>query len=185
MRFTTIALFLFICGCSSSSPEPKRPEPLKPPAVVEDNIAVYFSPHGGAMAATIKEINQAQRTIDVQAYLITAKDFVDALQSACARGVRVRVILDKNNGGGAFSALAFFSDGKVPVWRDGAHKDAHNKIILIDGNIIITGSFNFTDQSDEVNAENLLIIRDKPGLFAAYEAYFEQHLQHSQPVELR
>ena len=49
-----------------------------------------------------------------------------------------RVILDKNNPGGRYSALAFFWDNKVPVWRDGAHKEAHNKVMLIDGRTIIT-----------------------------------------------
>jgi phosphatidylserine/phosphatidylglycerophosphate/cardiolipin synthase-like enzyme len=137
------------------------------------------------MAAIIQEIKGAQHSIDVQAYLITAKSFVDALKGACARGVGVRVILDKNNVGGAYSAMTFFRDGTIPLWRDGRHKDAHDKIVLIDGHILITGSFNFTDQSDEVNAENLLILRDKPVLFAAYQANFERHLRHSEHIESR
>ena len=53
--------------------------------------------------------------------------------------------------------------------------------MLIDGEIVITGSFNFTDQAEDQNAENLLIIRDKPDIFAAYEADFETHLHHSDP----
>ena len=53
--------------------------------------------------------------------------------------------------------------------------------MLIDGRIIITGSFNFTDPSEDQNAENLLILRDKPTLFAAYESDFEKHLAHSDP----
>jgi phosphatidylserine/phosphatidylglycerophosphate/cardiolipin synthase-like enzyme len=180
-----IALLVGVSGCLANAPNEPRPGPLKPPAAVEDNIAVYFSPRGGAMAAIIQEIKGAQHSIDVEAYLITAKSFVDALKGACARGVRVRVILDKNNVGGAYSAMTFFRDGSIPLWRDGRHKDAHDKIVLIDGHILITGSFNFTDQSDEVNAENLLILRDKPVLYAAYQANFERHLRHSEHVESR
>jgi phosphatidylserine/phosphatidylglycerophosphate/cardiolipin synthase-like enzyme len=52
---------------------------------------------------------------------------------------------------------------------------------LINGQTIITGSFNFTDQSEDQNAENLLVIRNKPKLFAAYAAEFEKHLSHSDP----
>jgi phosphatidylserine/phosphatidylglycerophosphate/cardiolipin synthase-like enzyme len=180
-----IVLLLGLSGCLANTPNWARPGPLKPPAAVEDNIAVYFSPRGGAMAAIIQEINGAQRSVDVQAYLITAKSFVDALKGACARGVRVRVILDKNNAGGAYSAMTFFRDGTIPLWRDGQHKDAHDKVVLIDGHTLITGSFNFTDQSDEVNAENLLILRDKPVLYAAYQANFERHLRHSEHIESR
>ena len=41
----------------------------------------------------------------------------------------------------------------------------HNKIMLIDGDTIITGSFNFTKAAEESNAENLLVLRDKPPAF--------------------
>ena len=185
MKMMAILLLAGLSGCLTDTQNQMRPGPLKPPAAMEDGIAVYFSPQGGAMAAIVQQMNQAQHSIDVQAYLITARSFVDALKRACARGVQVRVILDKNNIGGAYSAAAFFRDGTVPLWLDGRHKDAHNKIVLIDGRTIITGSFNFTDQSDEVNAENLLIIRDKPVLYAAYLADFEGHLQHSEPTGKR
>lgn len=134
------------------------------------------------MAAILNELDRARRTVDVNAYLITAPEIADALKAAAKRGVTVRIILDKNNIGGIYSK-AFFPKGTVPVWRDGQHKDAHNKVMLIDGGTIITGSFNFTDQSEDTNAENLLIIRNKPTLFAAYEADFEKHLSHSDPPE--
>ena len=135
------------------------------------------------MAAILKNINQAQTSIDVQAYLITAKEVVDALKSAHERGVKVRIVLDKRNMGGMYSYMAFFARSGIPIWRDGQHKDNHTKIMLIDGKIIITGSFNFTDQAEDANAENLLIIRNKPKLFEAYEANFEVHVHHSDPPE--
>ena len=36
----------------------------------------------------------------------------------------------------------------------------HNKVVFIDGETVITGSFNFTKAAEENNAENLLVIRD-------------------------
>jgi phosphatidylserine/phosphatidylglycerophosphate/cardiolipin synthase-like enzyme len=168
-----------LCGCVRDPLPAHAHRTLKPPAAIEDGIAVYFSPGGGAMAAILNEIDHANRSIDVQAYLITAEEIVDALKAAQERGVRVRIILDKNNIGGIYSAAAYLARTSLPVWRDGRHKDAHDKIMLIDGRTIITGSFNFTNQSEDLNAENLLIIRDKPVLFAAYLAHFEEHLRHS------
>src|SRR6185295_5843122 len=170
-------LTIVLTGCQGSTPDRE----LKPPAAVEDDIAVYFSPKGGAMAAILREIEQARKTIDVQAYLITAKEIVEALQAAQARGVRVRIVLDKRNMGGAYSYTAYLSKTGLPVWRDGQHKDTHDKVMLIDGRTIITGSFNFTDQSEDVNSENVLIIRNKPKLFATYLENFEMHLGHSEP----
>jgi phosphatidylserine/phosphatidylglycerophosphate/cardiolipin synthase-like enzyme len=180
MRLMAAVTLVTMCGCEGLPESGSRVSPLRPPAAVEDGISLYFSPHGGAMAAVIDQINQARQSVDVQAYLITAPEFVDALKAACRRGLRVRVILDKNGFGGAYSAVAYFSDGVIPLWRDGRHKEMHDKVVLIDGHIIITGSFNFTDQADELNAENILIMRDKAALFAAYLANFEEHLSHSE-----
>jgi len=49
-----MAAALFVSGCGASGPEKLRtdapPRELKPPAAVEDDIAVYFSPGGGGMA---------------------------------------------------------------------------------------------------------------------------------------
>jgi len=182
-RWAHILLLLLLSGCV---PEVVAEDPhreFKPPAAQEDGISVYFSPHGGAMAAILEEINQAQKSIDVQAYLLTSKEIADALKAAHDRGVRVRIILDKNHLGGLYSYEAFFSHSTIPVWRDGRHKDAHDKIMLIDGQTIITGSFNFTKQSEDDNGENLLIIHNKPILFQAYLAHFEEHLRHSDPAK--
>jgi phosphatidylserine/phosphatidylglycerophosphate/cardiolipin synthase-like enzyme len=44
---------------------------------------------------------------------------------------------------------------------DSAHAIAHNKVMILDGKTVITGSFNFTKAAEEKNAENLLTIKDK------------------------
>lgn len=179
-QLTALCVLLMLSGCTH-----KEPEPIvqKPPATVEDQISVYFSPHGGGMAAILKNINEARSSIDAAAYLITARDIVNALKAAHDRGVRIRIVLDKHNLGETGPSKALFANSGIGVWLDGKHKDVHDKYMLIDGKIVITGSFNFIDESEETNAENLLIIRDKPKLFAAYEANFEEHLHHSDPPE--
>jgi len=180
MRCFTLQLLVVVLlsGCLAPPPAVRV---QKPPAEVEDDISVYFSPHGGAMAAILKTIGQAQSSIDVQAYLVTSQEIVDALKAAHSRGVAIRIVIDKNNMGGVYSYEAFFAKSGIPIWRDGQHKDLHDKVMLIDGKTIITGSFNFTQQSEDTNSENLLIIRNKPKLFAAYEEHFEIHLHHSDP----
>jgi phosphatidylserine/phosphatidylglycerophosphate/cardiolipin synthase-like enzyme len=63
---------------------------------------------------------------------------------------------------------------------DAEHAIAHNKVMIIDGETLITGSFNFTKAAQTQNAENLLIIRDQ-ALAAQYTQNWEVHRQHSQP----
>jgi phosphatidylserine/phosphatidylglycerophosphate/cardiolipin synthase-like enzyme len=68
----------------------------------------------------------------------------------------------------------------VPTKIDAEHAISHNKVMIIDGEIVITGSFNFTKAAQEKNAENLLIIRD-PTLAVQYTQNWQAHAQHSQP----
>ncbi len=56
---------------------------------------------------------------------------------------------------------------------------AHNKIVIIDGQTVITGSFNFTRAAEEKNAENLLVIRDK-ALAAKDLENWKEHAWHSE-----
>jgi hypothetical protein len=68
----------------------------------------------------------------------------------------------------------------VPTKIDANHGISQNKVIVIDGEVVITGSFNFTKATQQKNAENLLIIREK-ALAAQYTANWPVHSQHSQP----
>ena len=66
----------------------------------------------------------------------------------------------------------------MPVFIGAENAIAHNKLILIDADTVITGSFNFTKAAEERNAENLLILRDA-AVAAKYRANFDTHLAHS------
>ena len=67
----------------------------------------------------------------------------------------------------------------IPTYIDSKHAIAHNKIMVIDGYEILTGSFNFTKAAEEKNAENLLVIQDAP-LAAKYAENWRNHLMHSE-----
>lgn len=153
------------------------------PAGSEDGISVYFSPEGGALAAVVREIDGARKSLDVQAYLLTTKEIAGPIAKAHGRGVKVRVVMDDENAGRQYSAATYLANAGVPVWLDGDHKEAHNKVMLVDGRTVITGSFNFTKAADRANAENLLVIENKPRLFAAYLKNFESHVRHLKPYE--
>jgi phosphatidylserine/phosphatidylglycerophosphate/cardiolipin synthase-like enzyme len=94
--------------------------------------------------------------------------------------VQVQVILEAGNRPEKYSAADFLDNQGVPTKIDAEHAIAHNKIITIDGETLLTGSFNFTKAAQEKNAENLLIIRDK-ALAAQYTQNWQAHAQHRQP----
>jgi phosphatidylserine/phosphatidylglycerophosphate/cardiolipin synthase-like enzyme len=55
---------------------------------------------------------------------------------------------------------------------------------VIDGHTVLTGSFNFTNQAEHENAENLLILRHYADLAAAYRANFAAHKEHARAPEV-
>jgi phosphatidylserine/phosphatidylglycerophosphate/cardiolipin synthase-like enzyme len=91
------------------------------------------------------------------------------------------VMLDKSQESERYTSATFLRNHGVPVFIDDRHAIAHNKVMLIDGDTVITGSFNFTKAAEERNAENLLILRGAAELSDKYRANFETHLAHSRP----
>jgi phosphatidylserine/phosphatidylglycerophosphate/cardiolipin synthase-like enzyme len=149
------------------------------------DIACYFSPSGGCTDAVVAVIRQARQQILVQAYSFTSAPIANALVEAHSRGVAVFIVLDKSQRTEQYSGADYVAHAGIPTYIDAAHAIAHNKIMLIDGQAIITGSFNFTKNAEENNAENLLVIRNRPDLYQAYENNFRHHYEHSQPYQSR
>lgn len=176
LRRATLGLFLLLScalpGCreqwSGTTPE----------------IKVAFSPHGGCTETIVRQLDAAQQSVLVQAYSFTSAPIARALVNAHKRGVHVEVILDKSQQSEKYSSADFVAHAGIPTYIDAEHAIAHNKIMIVDGRVVVTGSFNFTKSAEEHNAENLLVIHD-PGLAAAYTANWKAHAAHSERYEGR
>lgn len=142
---------------------------------------VYFSPRGGCTAAVINQIDTAQSEVLVQAYSFTSASIAKALLQAQKRGVRVKIVLDKSQKTARYSAATFFKNSQIPVFIDYKHPIAHNKIMIVDRQTVITGSFNFSKAAEEENAENLLIIGSKE-LAGLYVKNWFEHKNHSEEL---
>lgn len=140
---------------------------------------VCFTPGGDCTQVIVDQLAAAKREVLVQAYSFTSPPIAQALVSAKRRGVDVRVILDKSQRTEKYSGADFLAHGGVPVLIDAKHAIAHNKVMVIDGVKVITGSFNFTKSAQERNAENLLVLGDK-ALAARYAANWRAHAAHSE-----
>jgi phosphatidylserine/phosphatidylglycerophosphate/cardiolipin synthase-like enzyme len=140
---------------------------------------VYFSPNGGATSAIVRELAQAKTEVLVQAYSFTSKEIAKALVEAHKRGVHTEIILDKSHRSNKYSGGDFTAHMGIPTYIDAVHAIAHNKIMIIDKNVVITGSFNFTKAAENNNAENLIIIKSQE-LAKIYADNWELHRRHSQ-----
>ena len=89
------------------------------------------------------------------------------------------MILDKSQRTEKYSSADFVSHAGIPTLIDDKHAIAHNKVMVLDGQTVITGSFNFTKAAEQNNAENLLVIRDKT-IAEKYTANWRAHAEHSE-----
>lgn len=121
---------------------------------------VYFSPAGGrkARGAVLEVLEQAKREIWVAAFVLTDDLIVESLVNAQTRGVQVRVVIETRNL--TNSKVAPLRQAKIDVRKDGNPYTMHHKIIVVDGEWVVTGSYNFTNSGFGRNNENLLIFRD-------------------------
>ena len=122
------------------------------------DVSVYFSPNGGCTEAIVKELGNTKSNILIQAYSFTSAPIAKAVVDAHKRGIDVAVILDKSQRTEKYSSADFIAHAGVRTLIDAKHAIAHNKIMILDGDTVIVGSFNFTKAAEEKNAENVLII---------------------------
>jgi len=170
-----IVLGVFVLAIGLNPPAQTAPVPESIP-----DINVYFSPKGGCTDAIINELKQAKESIFVQAYSFTSEPIAQALTDAHKRGVKVEIILDKGQRTAKYTQANVVAQTGIPTYIDRKHAIAHNKIMIIDSKVIITGSFNFSKSAEEKNAENLLIIKDQPELVKQYIDNYAKHKLHSE-----
>ena len=149
-----------------------------------DVTNICFSPYGDCTRAIVDQIDNAKSEILIQAYSFTSTPIAKALVNAHKKGIHVEIILDKSNRSKKYSAGDFTAHMGVITYIDARHAIAHNKIIIIDKETVITGSFNFTKAAEEKNAENLLIIKSKE-LAKTYIDNWNKHKEHSERYEGR
>lgn len=135
---------------------------LNPSAPFEGSWQVCFTPNQACQKLIVQQINDAKESILIQAYSFTDKDIIEALIKAKHRGIQVSVLLDYSNLKAKYSGLNEILTHQITVRIDKLPGIAHNKIIIIDNHILIGGSYNFSKGAYKRNAENVMIIHDKP-----------------------
>ena len=120
-------------------------------------LGIYFSPNGGCERQVIEWIGRANRSIHVLIYSFTLDSISDALIEAHNRGVEVKVVFEKNQIT-RYSEYQKLKAAGVQVRNDTNSGYMHDKVMIIDGLIVLTGSFNWSANAEKRNNENLIII---------------------------
>lgn len=132
-----------------------------------NSVSVGFSP-GNAEPLVIQTINEARHSIDVAAYSFTSAPIAQAMARAEHRGVTVRVVLDKAQSEEPYSSARYLASEGVAVRANGRFALMHDKFLVVDGQTVETGSFNYTRSAQVRNAENVIVLHAAPAMARAY-----------------
>ncbi|MBI3158083.1 MAG: DUF1669 domain-containing protein [Chloroflexi bacterium] len=140
----------------SSSARADTPHPL----VALDGVDIenYFSPDDGVEARIVELINAARQSVYILAFSFTSDPIGAALQLAQARGLEVAGVLDRDQAGNQGGEYLTLLEAGIDLRLDGIPGDMHHKVIILDEETVITGSFNFSRSAEETNDENVLVI---------------------------
>jgi phosphatidylserine/phosphatidylglycerophosphate/cardiolipin synthase-like enzyme len=153
------------------------------PRVTIDNtpIDVYFSPDDNVDDSLVDLLNNAGESIYFLAYSFTSDPLGQAIRDRAERGVTVGGVMDASqvvsNIGTEYDA---FVQAGLDVRQDAIDGLMHHKVLIIDGQIVVTGSYNFTASAEERNDETLIVIYD-PVIASQYLAEYQRVYAQSQP----
>lgn len=137
-------------------------------------VEVFFSPDDGVLQHLLQLVQNAHSSIQFMAFSFTSNALADAMIERAQDGVQVQGVFDSDqvdsNQGGEFER--FLQTG-LDVRRDRLPGQMHHKVILVDNQIVETGSYNFSNSAEKRNDENIVII-DDPRLTSLYQAEFEK-----------
>jgi phosphatidylserine/phosphatidylglycerophosphate/cardiolipin synthase-like enzyme len=150
------------------------------PAAVE----TFFSPNGGCTEAIVNNIDQAKSAVLIQAYNFTSYAITRAVVQAKKRGVNVKIILDKSQWVKRRYTADLLAYMGINILIDDKHDSAQSNIIIIDSEVVITGSFHFTMSAEYDNAANLLILQSKK-LATIYTESWNAHSKHSKRYSVK
>ncbi len=131
----------------------------------------YFAPEDGVAEKIIARLGKAQKTIDFMAFSFTDDAIGKTVRDRAMANVRVRGVFETTGSATKYSEYGAMKAANLDVWQDGNPYLMHHKVFIVDGQTVILGSFNFSQNAENENDENLLIV-DDAGLAQAFTAEF-------------
>jgi phosphatidylserine/phosphatidylglycerophosphate/cardiolipin synthase-like enzyme len=153
----------------------KSPSTVDQQALTIDGtpIQTLFSPEDEAISHIIPYVKAAKTSIEFLAFTYTQDQLGSAMIERKKAGVDVRGVFESTGSDTEYSEMIPLYCVKAPVRQDGNPNFMHHKVIIIDNHIVVTGSLNFTDNADQQNNENVLVI-DNADIAKLYTQEFQR-----------
>ena len=163
---------------------PRAPSTLNNQWAIMDGtpIQVLFSSEDHAVSNLIALVNDAKVSVRFLAFSFTDYPLAQAMIDRAKAGMDVKGVYETFGSTGTGSELKTFWCAGVPVRQDGNGSFLHDKIIIIDNSIVVTGSLNYSSNADDSNEENVVIL-DNAEIAALYLLEFEKLWNQAHDVE--
>ena len=133
----------------------------------------YFFPNAANEEKVVSMLRTCKKTLDIAIFSLTLDSIAEAILEAFQRGIKVRMIADDECAKNKGSNVKLIASVGVPVKTDNAVYHMHHKFAVLDGSVVIMGSFNWTGQAVKYNQENIFFYEDK-GIASQYAQEFER-----------
>lgn len=144
-------------------------------------IQVLFSAEDDAVDNLIALVNDAQTSVRFLAFSFTDYPLAQAMIARAQAGVDVQGVFETFGSNSSRSELKTLWCAGLPVRQDGNSSFLHDKIIIIDDSIVVTGSLNFSSSADEENEENVVIL-DNAEIAALYLQEYQKLWDQGQSI---
>ncbi len=132
-------------------------------------ISTYFAPENDTISPLLKEIKSAKKSIYFMVFSFTHDKLGKAMRDQYKKGIPVEGVFDRSqNQKDKYSEYEPMKKEGLLVRMDNNSGKIHHKVIVIDEETVITGSYNFSKRAEEQNSENLLIIKGNKDIAQAY-----------------
>ena len=143
-------------------------------------VEVFFSPDDDPASRIIELLLDADESIEFMVYALTADPIADALLARSEAGVIVRGVIERGQAANAGSDYDRIVQAGIDLRLDANERNMHHKVIIIDGNTVITGSYNFSRSAQEFNDENVLVLHNA-SLAQRFLIEFERIFEMTEP----
>ncbi len=134
----------------------------------------YFSPSTECETHVVEFLQSATKTVDIAIYSLNNRNITAAIRNIDRKKIRLRILADKLQASQKSSTVTQLHDDGFDIKVNSKYRIQHNKFVVVDGNKVMTGSFNFTEAATKNNAENCVFITNEAKTARQYSDNFEE-----------
>ncbi len=123
-------------------------------------LEAYFAPEGDVVDEVVAHIQGARERVRFMAFVFTSDEIADAMVERAEAGVVVQGVVEARNTEAPYSQVPRLRAAVHDVLLDGNPYIMHHKVIIIDDQTVILGSYNFSHSAETRNDENVLVVHD-------------------------